>query len=88
MGDSYELYLVDYSYGYYLGYSVGGTELTVSYYVETESIPAEIDTALVTWEYPWHASGFYYYNTIGEYLVKGEILYGAVISSLTVFVEE
>lgn len=86
-GDSYELYLVHYGYGYYLGYSVVGTELTVSYFVETESIPAEIDTALVTWEYPWHASGFYYYNTTGEYLVKGEILYGAVISSSIVLGE-
>ncbi len=80
-GNYYGVYPIHYDYGYYLGYSIVGTELTVSYYVETESLPAEIDTALITWEYPWHASGFYYYNTTGGYLIKGEILYGAVISS-------
>ncbi len=80
-GEEYELYLVHYAYGYQLGYSFRGHELVVTYYVSVDSLPSEIDTTLLTYDYPWHASGYYYYNTTGGYLVKGEIIYGAAISS-------
>ncbi len=77
-----EGYLLHYPVGYYIGTSITSRELELSYMVITNaSEVAEVDTALVMYDYPWHASGYYWYNFTGSTLVIGEMVYPGVVST-------
>ncbi len=76
--------ILHYSDGFLLDYSASGTHIAVKYLVmPLASGATEINTVLLTWGYPWHASGFYYYNMTGSSLVIGELVYEGAISAST-----
>ncbi len=80
-----EGYLINYTIGYYIGMSVTSNELELSYYIITlANEKVVVDTILVMYDYPWHASGYYAYNYTTDALGIGEIVYPGVVTATIV----